>query len=249
MNRISLPLSSLLLFPLVACSTPGSYSRNSSPYPSTGAEFELAASDGGVAPQATVDEKPFYIKTLLGLTLLEDDELIYQDGLGGSQLGDAEFDPGFLGGLAFGWRLDPRWTLEAEYTYRTNDVDSFESSGSTLADGGDFASASAMLNLLYHWDPESEVDPYLGVGFGTATEIDIDLEGPSFPSGSSFSGNSPAAQFMVGVQRDWTDYLRWNLEARYYRAFDPEMNGEGNPGIVETEYGQFSLLGGVSYSF
>ena len=199
------------------------------------------------APPRESRRRGFYLKGFGGLGLLEDEELIYDDGGGTVRDGDGSFDGGFLAGAAIGYRLSNHWRLEAEYTYRTNDVDSFESGGTTLADGGDYASTSLLLNVLYDFDTDWRLDPYVGVGFGTATEIDIDLEGPTFPQEQSFSGESPAAQFMIGGRGRWTDSLDYFVEGRFYRAFDPDLGGEGNAGNVESEYGHTSLLFGVSW--
>jgi opacity protein-like surface antigen len=200
------------------------------------------------APDPEPARDRLYVKALGGLGLLEDDEILYDDGAT-LTAGDGEFDPGFLAGLALGYRFLDRWALELEYTYRTNDLDSFESGAATPGDGGDFASASLMLNAFYSFDFGWRIDPYLGVGFGSATEIDIDLEGPGFSGEESFSGSSPAAQYMVGGQGELTDCLDLFVEGRYYRAFDPDMDGEGNPGNVESEYGHAALVVGVSWSF
>ena len=190
-----------------------------------------------------------YARIFGGVGLLQDDDIEFDDGLGGLQSGDGEFDPGFLTGLAIGYRFNEHWSLEAEYAYRTNDVDSFDAGGTQLADGGDFASTSILLNLRYHFATDWKLDPYIGFGFGFADEIDIDLEGAGFNGEESFSGDSPAAQYMIGFESQLSERWSLNVEGRFYRAFDPDMSGEGNLGNVESEYGHFGLLVGATYSF
>ncbi len=168
--------------------------------------------------------------------------------------GEAEFDSGLATGAAFGYRFGGegwwnRLAVEAEYAYRTNDVDRFASGGTTLADAGDFASTAFMVNALYHFDTDWRFDPYVGVGFGSATEIDLDLAGPGIAGDQSFSSSSPAAQYMVGAAGALAEDLDLFVEGRFFRAFDADLSGEGNPGNVEAEYGQFALLLGVRWWF
>ena len=190
-----------------------------------------------------------YARFFGGLGLLQDDDIEFDNGLGGLQSGDGEFDAGFMTGLAVGYRFNEHWSLEAEYAYRTNDVDTFDAGGMQLADGGDFASTSILVNLRYHFATDWRFDPYIGFGFGFADEIDIDLEGAGFNGEESFSGDSPAAQYIVGVESQLSSRWSVNVEGRFYRAFDPDMSGEGNLGNVESEYGHFGLLVGVTYAF
>ena len=216
----------------------------------TGSSAYGALSANALAQEAP-DEGGLYVKGFGGLTLLQDDDLIYDDG-GSVSTGEAEFDTGFAAGAALGYRFggDDWWSglaLEAEYTYRSNDISRFDSGGSTVADSGDFASTAFMVNALYHLDTHWQFDPYFGVGFGSATEIDIDLAGPGITGEQSFSSSSPAAQYMVGAEGEVADNLSLFVEGRFFRAFDPDMSGEGNPGNVESEYGQFALLVGLSW--
>lgn len=209
----------------------------------------------GPDPETASKEQPggLYGRAFGGLTILEDDEQVYDDGTSAVG-GDAEFDSGFAAGAAIGYRFGGQdwWSnlaLEAEYTYRTNDVDSFQSSGTSVADSGDFASTAFMVNALYHFDTRWQFNPYVGVGFGSATEIDIDLAGPGIAGEQSFSSSSPAAQYMVGAEGAITENLNLFVEGRFFRAFDADLSGEGNPGSVEAEYGQFALLLGLSWAF
>jgi opacity protein-like surface antigen len=232
-SRFSRALLAALALPLAGCAgTAGSWSSTAQ---------EASAPDAG----------GLYAKAFGGLTLLEDDELIYNDGAS-TATGDAEFDPGFAAGAALGYRFggDDWWSglaVEAEYTYRTNDVDRFGNGGTAIADSGDFASTAFMVNALYNFDTDWKFDPYVGVGFGSATEIDIDLAGPGITGEQSFSSSSPAAQYMVGAEGALTDNLNLFVEGRFFRAFDADVTGEGNPGDVEAEYGQFALLVGLSW--
>lgn len=194
------------------------------------------------------DPRGFYVKGFGGVGLLGDEDVDFDDGTTLTE-GEGEFDAGFLTGLALGYRFDRNWALEAEFAYRTNDVDIFEAGGTALANGGDYASTALLLNGFYHFDSGLRFDPYIGAGFGMASEIDIDLEGGSFGGGQSFSGDSPAGQVILGAQGALTEDLDLFVEGRFFRAFDPEMDEEGNPGVVESEYGHTALVLGLSWSF
>ena len=54
---------------------------------------------------------------------------------------------------------------------------------------------------------------------------------------------------MVGAETALSEDLDLFVEGRFFRAFDPDLSGEGNPGNVESEYGHLGLLVGVSWSF
>lgn len=223
-HSISTPLV-LVLFSLASCSA---LSREGH-----------GASDGGRA----------YVKLLAGAGSLEDEEVLFDDGAGGGFDGEGSFDTGWSAGLAAGYAFDERWALELEYTYRTNDVGGVTAGGASTATGGDYASTALMLNGFYTFDTDWALDPYVGLGFGLATEIDMDLEGAGFGGGASFSTESPAAQFMVGASGAIDGDLGYFLEGRFFRAFDPDMGGEQGPGRVESEYGHVGLLAGLRYSF
>ncbi len=197
---------------------------------------------------AAEDGSSFYVKAFGGFGTLEDAELDYTGG-GSDASGDASFDSGFVAGVAVGYDLDSRWAVEGEFTYRTNDVDTFTAGGTTLADSGDFASTALMLNVFYTFDTDWRFEPYVGVGLGYTTEIDIDLAGAGFPGSRSFSGETPAAQYMVGAKGALAAGLDIFFEGRFFRAFNPEMDAESGAGTIETEYGGFNLLAGVTYSF
>lgn len=199
---------------------------------------------------ANGDESGVYAKLYGGYGLLESADVDVTGAGAANASGEGEFDGGFMTGLAVGYAFDDSWSIELDYAYRTNDVDTASGGGSEFANGGDFASTAIMLNAYYTFDTDWKVRPYVGLGFGYATEIDIDLEGPNFGGGQSFSGESPAAQFMIGGEGELTDDLGWFAEARFFRAFDPELDGEdGAAGTVESEYGHYGLMLGLNYAF
>lgn len=246
----ALPRPSLaLLLTALAASCASSKSASSAParwdeMPPAGAP----STSPRTSERGETDRSGLYAKLQGGLGLLESAAVDVTDA-GTLTPGEADFDPGFLAGAALGYRFDDHWALEAEFAYRTNDLDSYSSSGSLSAQGGDFASTALMLNAYYHFGTDWLLDPYVGVGFGSASEIDLDLSGGSFGAGQSFSGDSPAAQYMLGAEGRLTDHLGFFLEGRFFRAFDPALSAEGGSGSIESEYGQLSAVAGLSWRF
>ena len=189
-----------------------------------------------------------YARVFGGWGQLQDDDLEFEDGFSGVSNGDVSFDAGIQAGVALGWRFNRRWALEAEYGYRTNDLDAFEASGATIADGGEVTSTSVLLNLLYSFDREWRIAPYVGLGVGFASDLEVEWERAGFSGEQAFSGDSLAAQVLVGLESRVNS--RWSvfLEGRYYQAFDVDLDGDDNPGSVDTDYGHYGLVMGVSLS-
>ena len=193
----------------------------------------------------------FYAKGFAGYGTLEDAELNVLQGGSATAETEGSFDAGPMFGAAAGYQFNDQWSMELEYAYRSNDLDQGQNGSTITATSGDFASASVMLNGFYQFDVDWEARPYVGIGFGLAQEIDIDLSGGNTGSDGSYSTESPAAQFMLGATRPVSDGIDLFLEGRFYRAFDPEMgaeSGSSNPGIrIESEYGHSALLFGAKF--
>lgn len=190
-----------------------------------------------------------YVKAYGGAGFLSDTTFDFTGQGGPNSSADASFDAGFLAGGAVGYAFTDNWSAELDYAYRSNDVSSVRVNGQTVANGGDYASTSLMLNGFYRFDTDWRVRPYVGAGIGFATEIDVDLEGG--PSNGGWSGTAPAAQLMVGGEANLTDSLRAFAELRYFRAFNPSMDAEegGAVGTIDADYDHLGLLLGVNYKF
>ncbi|QDV06165.1 hypothetical protein Poly30_16700 [Planctomycetes bacterium Poly30] len=205
---------------------------------------------GGQAPRR---DRGFYGKALAGYGSLEDTEV---DTLRGGSVIDAtegSFDAGLMFGAALGYDIDRNWSLELEYMYRSNDLDEARAGSTVLGTDGDLASVAVMLNAFYRFDTGWALDPYVGLGFGLAQEVDMDLRGGNTGADGSYSTETPAAQFMLGAIREVSAGVALFAEGRFFRAFDPEMgreSGASNEGLrVETEYGHSALLLGARFSW
>lgn len=215
----------------------------------------LVSACAGAPSAPDSDGSGVYLRAAGGLGFLADGDLDRQAG-GGSPgvAGDADYDSGFLSTFAVGYRIDPRWSTELELAYRSNDIDGVReaSGGATIAESGDFASLSFMLNGRYHFDTgESPVQPYVGLGIGVVEEIDVDLD-PLGGGGTerSFSDSGLGLQAMLGADYALGSGWSLNAEGRYFTALDFSLGAEGGGGgTFEGDYDHFGLLFGLGYSF
>ncbi len=189
-----------------------------------------------------------YLKLFGGLGQLQDADLALADGIGGFSEGDVAFEVGFVAGGAVGWRFSDHWALEAEVAFRRDTIDSFEASGTTVADSGDFSSTSVLANLLFSFDTNWRLDPYVGLGYGFVDRLDVDLDrAGGFTGDLSYRGDSFAWQALVGLEA--RVHPRWSLflEGRYFDVLDGDLDGTDNPGDVETEVGHVGLTLGLTF--
>ena len=187
----------------------------------------------------------WYAKLHAGFGVLDDGGFDATSG-GTTTPGDGSYDSGLLSGFALGYRFDRRWSAELEYTYRTNDIDSIEQSGSTFASGGDYASVAILANAFYHFRPGERLRPYVGAGVGLLQEIDADLESSSVEASDR---GGFAWQVMAGVDYQLSDRWNLNFEGRYFDGGSPTLDVEGSSDSYDADYRHLGLLAGVSYSF
>lgn len=214
----------------------------------------LLASCATTGPQATnrsAEPGGFYVKGFAGYGTLEDADVDSLQGGATTASSEGSFDAGPMFGAAVGYDFNDQWSFELEYAYRSNDLDEARTGSTVLGTDGDLASAAVMLNGFYRFDTDWAAQPYIGLGFGLAQEVDIDLMGGNQGADGSYSTESPAAQFMLGATRPVSEGIDLFIEGRFFRAFDPELgreSGSGNQGIrIETEYGHNALLFGAKF--
>src|SRR4051812_19751530 len=110
-----------------------------------------------------------YVNLGAGVNFLQDQHL-YSMELAGSQTsrftGQAQFNPGFVGVLGFGWGFGNGLRTEIEGDYRYNTASSLP--GGNLISGYE-QKYGAMVNLLYDFNVGWPVTPYVGVGVGVQT--------------------------------------------------------------------------------
>lgn len=196
--------------------------------------------------EAVSDRSGWFARVQAGLSFLPDGDFDVTSG-GATTGGEGNYDPGFMSGLAVGYRIDSTWSAELEYNYRSNDVDTVEQDGGgTFADGGDFASVAIMANAYYHFRPGERLRPYIGAGVGFLQEIDSDLD--SLGVEASDRGGF-AYQLMAGVSYELSGPWTMNLEGRYFGAGTSDLEVSGSSDVYEADYNPFSIVAGVTYSF
>ncbi len=143
---------------------------------------------------------------------------------------------GFGVGVEVGIRLGSNLRLEAELTYRSNDVESIDGVNVTA----EMNSTSLMVNAFYDFNSETGFTPYLGGGIGMS---DVDYkEGPG-----TFGDTVIAAQFVAGVMFDLSPGLVMSVDYRLFGTEDLDLGaGRGFGGV---EYINSSVFVGIKKFF
>ncbi len=202
------------------------------------------------APVGTLTTAPtastgLYLEGFGGFSGLLDDGLT----LDGNNY-DASYGSGFLGGAALGYQWT-NFSLELEFFYRSNDVDTV-SRGQDRFSGGDYASTNFFLNTQYTFGSiggrAAVIRPYIGAGIGLMQEIDMDLAGAGAEDLSSTW--EFGFQALVGVR--WEISAHWSLftEARYTHGGSPNLSAESGPArSASADYNGWTALAGVRWTF
>ncbi|MEM7517804.1 MAG: OmpW family outer membrane protein [Planctomycetota bacterium] len=206
----------------------------------------FAGPSSALQEDSVSDRSGWFARVQAGLSFLPDGDFDVTSG-GATTGGEGSYDPGFMSGLAVGYRIDSNWSAELEYNYRSNDIDTVDQDGGgTFADGGDFASVAIMANAYYHFRPGERLRPYIGAGVGFLQEIDADLD--SLGVEASDRGGF-AYQLMAGVSYELSGPWTMNVEGRYFGAGNSDLEVSGNSDVYEADYNPFSVLAGLTYSF
>lgn len=214
----------------------------------TTASSTLASARTFAPRQDAPAEHTWYAKLSFGQGLLFDGDLDRSAGPVSGD-GDGEYAAGAFFGGGVGYDLDPDWSLELDYVYRSNDVDRATFGGTTAATNGDYASTVVSLSALRRFGSDGPVRPYVGAGLAYVTEIDIDLVDGG--GETSFSDSGLGAQLMVGVEWELNDRVALYAEARYLQAFDVDMGPEvaTTPGRIGGDYEHLGVALGVAVGF
>ncbi|MBY0563671.1 MAG: OmpA family protein [Hyphomonadaceae bacterium] len=134
---------------------------------------------------------------------------------------------GWMGdvGLGYGWGNGFR--AEAELAYRSNDVEDVDE---------EVTATSALLNLLYDFNREGKVRPYVGAGVGYA-QVEAGDEDES----------NWAWQGLAGLGFPINSQLTFDLGYRYFTV--PELEVDGGFRTVDAEYTHQAVTVGLRYQF
>ena len=166
----------------------------------------------------------------------------------GTTAGNADFDNGWLINGAFGYKWDSGVRLEAELGWREADVDNFNGTPWT----GSQKTWSTMGNLLYDFNTDGDVTPYLGVGAGVSwVGWKNNFKGPTTPT---FDGTDSKFtwQGIAGVGTSVNEKLKFYLEYRYIATGNtsfPANIATATPVVTGHKDRSHNVLVGFRYSF
>ncbi|MGB0748471.1 MAG: OmpA family protein [Magnetospiraceae bacterium] len=143
-----------------------------------------------------------------------------------------DMDYGWAGIGALGWGYDSGLRGEVELGFRNNNIDSINGTALTTED---VSVLSLMGNLLYDFDLDSSLTPYLGLGVGAAK---INTDTPLFDD----SDTVLAGQAIAGVNYAVTEQLNLFLDYRYFITADPDFTPN-----VSGEYQAHTVLAGLRW--
>jgi opacity protein-like surface antigen len=156
---------------------------------------------------------------------------------------DGEYSAGMVSGAAIGYDFNENWSVEADWTYRSGDVDSIGAGGS-VANGGDYASVAVTGNAIYSFSTSGAWRPYIGAGLGFLQEIDADLQ-PAI--GEVSDRGAFAYQLLGGVGYRLSEAIELTLEGRYLGTSGVELEGGGQS--FEADYDHMGVLFGLRWQF
>ena len=181
----------------------------------------MALMTGGVV--SSVSAAP-YVSGDFGLVSVSDSTL------SGNTSGEMSMDPGFGFLAAIGNNFDGL-RAEAEFAYRTNDLDEV----SNVSVNGDISSMAVMGNLLVDLPLSESVRPFLGAGIGLAN-VEIDSNGSSDDTVFAY-------QAIAGIGFPLTHVTTLDFQYRYFATADPDFDG------TEAEYDTHNFFAGLRFDF
>ncbi|PKN12073.1 MAG: hypothetical protein CVU69_09010 [Deltaproteobacteria bacterium HGW-Deltaproteobacteria-4] len=169
----------------------------------------------------------------------------------GGSIEDTDFKVGTQAGGALGFTF-PEGRIEAEVSYRQNDIEEITFEGKPFEPGGSMTALSVMLNSYADYPVTSGAAPYFMVGAGMA-RVTFDEE---LSLGISFSETEDtvfAYQGGVGVGLNITKNLVFDLGYRYFATLNPEFTSVDKVTLqfqkVELKYRSHAATAGLRYHF
>lgn len=154
-----------------------------------------------------------------------------------------KFDNGKMGALFGGYAYGNGWRLEGELSRRDADVKSID--GTTGS--GDLKTTSLMANVLYDFDINAPVTPYLGFGAGLS-RVKFDNASPFGASSINDTDNALALQGIAGASYAMNENLDLFADYRYFTARNVSMRtAAGTSASFDTR--NHAIMVGLRYSF
>ncbi len=191
----------------------------------------------GVSTPAIAQDSNYYISGAGGLSILHDSDV-------SSNLNsEIDYDNGFAGVAALGYKFDNDFRVEGEYGYRSNDVESTQQSSSAT---GEASAHSFMINVVYDYENDSRFTPYVGVGAGIAR---VDLDNVTNVNGVTVNNDSTEGAFqgILGVSYAINPRFDFFASYRYFTTTGAELNTSA--GDIDVDYDDSTILIGLRYQF
>ncbi len=149
---------------------------------------------------------------------------------------DASYDLGLALGAYAGFFVQDNARLEADLSYRANDLDS----RGGVAIAGEAETTALLVNALFDISLESAVQPHIGAGIGIA-EVDYRI------GNGQFDDTVLAFQLIVGADIEIVPATNLTLDYRLFVTED--LNVGGGVGFGSVEYINSAFLVGLRRSF
>lgn len=192
-------------------------------------KFGVLAAVAAIFISPAANAEPWYVGGFGGLNFTHDGNV---NGVGTQ----ASYDLGLAAGGYVGFYVQENIRLEAELSYRSNDID--KRGGVPIA--GKAESVAVMANAFFDFKIESAVEPYLGAGIGFA-EVDYTI------TGLTFDDTVIALQLVGGMGIEIAPATQLTVDYRLFVTDD--LNIGGGVGFGDVEYVNSAILVGIKRSF
>jgi OmpA-OmpF porin, OOP family len=142
--------------------------------------------------------------------------------------------------LGLGYAFENGFRLEGELGHRFNQM----TPDAPLITDGDIHAWSAMGNLFYDFNRGGGIEPYVGIGVGSAR---LNANATDGIDSVDDSDTVLAYQGMIGLAAALSDNLSLDVGYRYFVADGGEFDGTG--GTLEADYEHQAVTVGLRYQF
>jgi opacity protein-like surface antigen len=203
--------------------------------------FSLALAGGAMADGSS----KYYVDVGGGYTIIDDADL--SDSTLPGVSGTLSADGGYQFTAAIGREMGSGFRAELEFSYRQADLDditiaAFGLTATGVVDG-DVSTLSGMANVLYDFELDGKITPYIGGGLGVAS-INVEIDSVAgVTTAFDDSDTVIAYQGLVGLRYPLTDQISIRGGYRLFATGDPEF------GTTEGEFLSHNIEVGLSYNF
>ena len=163
--------------------------------------------------------------------------------------GGGDLEGGIMGALGAGYRFDSGLNVEAELSYRDNDIE--PSIG--VRPGAEARALALLANAIYEFNADGRLRPFIGAGVGLA-QIEAstynNFVAPADRVGFDDETTAFAYQLMAGLAVPLGRNLTLDLAFRHFAAPDLKFDGRGSAGVPRSfslDYEHQALTTGVRF--